>query len=184
MTYADLLQRIVLLLESKEVPYMVTGSVASSFHGTPRATFDLDIIIDPSETQLDNLLSELGNEHYVSIAAAEQAFQQRGMFNLIDYATGIKVDFILRKDRDFSQEEFQRRKRSPVMGVDSYVVTAEDSILSKLEWSKMSGSDRQLTDAMEIYRVNRELIDVAYLRKWAAQLEVTDLLAKVHDAPD
>ncbi len=84
MTYANLLRRIVTLLEDAKIPYMVTGSVASSFHGKPRATFDLDIVIDPTEQQLDHFLNELGDQYYVSTAAAKQAHEQRGMFNLID----------------------------------------------------------------------------------------------------
>ena len=149
MTYANLLGRIVGLLEDSKVAYMVTGSVASSFHGRPRATFDLDIVIDPSGEQLEEFLSRLGDDYYVSSAAAREAFEQRGMFNVVDYKTGIKADFILRKDRDFSRTEFERRRRAPLLNVACYVVTAEDSILSKLEWSKLSESDRQLSDVKE-----------------------------------
>jgi hypothetical protein len=161
---------------------MVTGSVASSFHGKPRSTFDLDIVIDPTEQQLDFFLNELGDQYYVSPAAAKQAHEQRGMFNLIDYATGIKIDFILRKDRAFSREEFGRRKLSSVMGVDSYVVTAEDSILSKLEWSKLSPSGRQLNDAVETCRVNSGLLEINYLKTWALELGVAKLLQSVLEA--
>jgi hypothetical protein len=96
---------------------MVTGSVASSFHGRPRATFDLDIVIDPTKQQLEDFLSRTGDDYYVSSAAAREAFEQRGMFNTVDYQTGIKADFILRKDRDFSCKEFERRRRARLLNV-------------------------------------------------------------------
>ena len=181
MTYASLLGRIVSLLEESEIAYMVTGSVASSFHGRPRATFDLDIVIDPTQRQLEEFLSRLGDEYYVSSAAAREAYEQRGMFNVIDYETGVKTDLILRKNRNFSQREFDRRKRESLMGVSGYVVTAEDSILSKLEWSKLGESGRQVSDVIDICRVNSDL-DVEYLRDWAEHLGIADLLSQVLEA--
>ena len=81
---------------------MLTGSVASSFHGKPRATFDLDIVIEPTRDQLEAFIGRLKDDYYISSAAAREALEERGMFNLVDYRTGIKVDFIVRKDRDFS----------------------------------------------------------------------------------
>jgi hypothetical protein len=181
VTYANLLGRIVSLLEDSKVAYMVTGSVASSFHGKPRATFDLDIVIDPTKQQLEEFLIGLGDEYYVSSAAAREAFEQRGMFNVVDYKTGIKADLILRKNRDFSRTEFERKRRASLLNVDCYVVTAEDSILSKLEWSKLAASDRQLSDVIETCRANSDL-DAEYLRDWAEQLGVADLLSQVLDA--
>ena len=181
MTYASLLGRIVSLLEESEIAYMVTGSVASSFHGRPRTTFDLDIVIDPTQRQLEEFLSRLGDEYYVSSAAAREAYEQRGMFNVIDYETGVKTDLILRKNRNFSQREFDRRKRESLMGVSGYVVTAEDSILSKLEWSKLGESGRQVSDVIDICRVNSDL-DVEYLRDWAEHLGIADLLSQVLEA--
>jgi hypothetical protein len=87
VTYTNLLGRIVGLLQDSKIAYIVTGSVESSFHGRPRATFDLDLVIDPTQQELEGFLSRLGQEYYVSSATAREAYEQRGMFRAIDYET-------------------------------------------------------------------------------------------------
>jgi TldD protein len=126
---------------------MVTGSFASTAHGLPRATQDLDIVIDPTGKSLDALLSVLTSEvYYVDVDVARDAFRNHGMFNVIDHATGWKIDFILRKDRSFSEQEFKRRRSTNLLGVEVFMASAEDTIIAKLEWAGSGESDRQLRD--------------------------------------
>jgi hypothetical protein len=107
---ADLLARMTGLLDAAGIPYMLTGSFASTLFGAPRTTQDIDIVIDPTLGALEKLLHALPDtEYYVSREAAREAYGAEGMFNLVDFATGWKVDLIIRKRRAFSQEEFTRR---------------------------------------------------------------------------
>ncbi len=107
----EVIGRFVRSLEVARVPYMVTGSFASSYHGAPRTTQDIDIVIAPTLVTLRALLAQFPDEHYyVSEDAALDAYADEGMFNVIDHLTGWKVDFILRKRRPFSQHEFGRRR--------------------------------------------------------------------------
>lgn len=110
------------------------------------------------------------------------ALSQRGQFNVIETAHACKIDLIIRKARPFSVEEFNRRVQMDLpVGPDVSVVTAEDSILSKLEWSKLSGgSTRQLDDAAAIVAVAASL-DRAYIEHWAAQIGVSDLWRRIAD---
>ena len=164
------------ILERAGIPYMVTGSLGSTLHGEPRATNDVDVVIDPSEEQLDALLDSLGEEFYVSLAAAREALKRRGMFNVIDTSSGLKADLIIRKNRPFSAEEFARRKPTTVQGIEVCAVSAEDAILSKLEWCKGGQSERQFRDALGVAIVQGNKLDVPYLRKWSRELNVDDLL--------
>src|SRR5262245_34125565 len=110
MTAEDILGRIVGALEQARIPYMLTGSFASAFHGAPRATQDIDIVISPSADQLRAMVRSLPeSEYYVDLGTALEARDQEGQFNVIDFATGWKVDLIVRKSRPFSREEFARR---------------------------------------------------------------------------
>ena len=177
----EVLGRVVALLERLAIPYMVTGSIAASYHGHPRATHDADVVIDPSATQADALVVEL--EHagfYVNAETAKQAIRERRQFNAIETARATKVDLIVRKARPFSEEEFSRRLRldlSFARGVA--VVTPEDAILSKLEWARQSGdSERQLRDAAGIVEISTS-IDRAYIRLWAHDLGVLDLWERI-----
>src|SRR5262245_44908961 len=135
MKQEEFLQAITQRLETTGIPFMVTGSYVSSHHGHPRATNDVDLVIDPTPAQLDHFLALLGQGYYVSQEAAREALAQRSMFNVIDFAEGWKADLIVRKDRPFSVEEFQRRQPETVAGFQVPIASAEDVILAKLEWN-------------------------------------------------
>ena len=94
------------------------------------------------------------------------------MFNVIDLATGWKIDLIIRKSRAFSQEEFSRRQRVRLHEVPLFVASAEDVVVSKLEWAKLSQSGRQIEDAAAILRTRWDMLDRSYLAKWIAELDL------------
>lgn len=138
MNEGKFLQLLVNELERAGIPFMITGSLASGYHGEPPMSYDMDLVIDASVTQIDNLVAASADRCYVSAEAARQAVRARTMFNVIDLTSGIKADLIIRKERAFSETEFARRKPARVLGVSAIVVTAEDSILSKLEWHRLT----------------------------------------------
>jgi hypothetical protein len=108
----DALGQVVALLERLSIPYMVTGSIATSYHGRPRATHDGDVVIDPTSPQLDALVSELARaKFYVDLEGARRAMGQRLQFNVIEITRAVKIDLIFRKERPFSEQEFSRRQR-------------------------------------------------------------------------
>lgn len=159
---------------------MVTGSIASAIHGEPRATRDVDVVIDPHEDHLPVLIAAFPpGEYYVGDAQA--ALDQRDMFNIIDLVGGWKVDLIVRKDRAFSREELRRRQPAVVAGIETFIATPEDAILSKLERQAMSRSDQQRRDVVEMLVANLSGLDRAYLEHWASELDVADLLHELWD---
>lgn len=108
MTTEDIFRRILKALGGAGVPYMLTGSFAASYHGVPRATQDIDIVIAPTASQLRQLIRLLPDtEYYISEEAALEALAREGQFNVIDFETGWKIDLIIRKSRPFSQTEFE-----------------------------------------------------------------------------
>jgi hypothetical protein len=179
----DLLREVVGALDETGIPHMLVGSFASSAHGAPRATQDVDIVIDPISQSLERFVKAFDPDRiYVDPSAAERAFLDRDQFNLIDMTTSWKVDLIIRKERPFSRNEFERRVRSTLLGVDVYQATAEDTVLAKLEWAAMGGSDRQVADAATVLAVGGDRLDQVYLDHWAAELGVSALLAQARKA--
>ena len=178
-TQKEFLMRLVGLLDKARIPYMVTGSMGSSFHGRPRATQDADLVIDPTEGQLGFLLPFLERDYYVSREAAYDAMRRRTMFNVIDLAGGWKADLIVRKDRPYSRREFERRRQIEAMGQTLWVVSPEDTVLSKLEWMKGRESDVHYPDALGVAVAQRENLDLAYLRTWAQELGVENGLTRL-----
>jgi hypothetical protein len=170
---------IAMRLEASGVPYMVTGSVASSAFGHARSTNDFDIIIDPTLETLGRFLNSLPTDWYVSRDAAHDALARRSMFNVIAMEGGWKADFIVRGQRPFDIEEFTRRRAHIVLGINVAVITPEDSILSKLDWSRDSESARQFDDAVGVARMNLPSLDLTYLHKWASELNLEARLEKV-----
>lgn len=84
-------------------------------------------------------------------------------FNLLDLHGGWKVDLVIRKDRPFSEVEFGRRQQLLVLGVPAMVASIEEVVLTKLEWAKISGSSRQIDDALGIVAVQHLTLDLPYL---------------------
>ncbi len=184
MTAVELLRKVVGALDQAGIPYMVTGSFAAAAHGVPRATQDIDMVIAPTPDQLQALIRSFpAAEYYVSESAAQDAIRQEGLFNLVDLALGWKVDFIIRKSRPFSRQEFDRRVALEVDGTPLTVVTAEDLILAKLEWYRMGESRRQLDDAAALLRLRGPELDLEYLRSWVGRLGLDDAWRAAQGTP-
>ena len=177
----DALRRVLDMLDRHRIPYMLTGSVAASYHGRPRATHDADIVLDPTLDQLNAFVGELAaSGFYVDPEGAHAALEQRRQFNAIEMQHACKIDLIVRKDRPFSRMELERRQRVDLSFASGVAVTTpEDAILSKLEWARNSGdSERQLRDAANVLEMNPG-VDRDYIERWASTLDVEALWQRV-----
>ena len=155
---------------------MLAGSMASTFHGEPRMTRDVDMVIDPTAESIGRFVAALDRSRFY-VDDAVGAVRRRDMGNVIDTETGWKVDLIVRKDRPFSREEFARRQPALIGGVELFIATAEDTVLAKLEWRSRSDSERQFSDVVAVLAAQE--LDVAYLRHWAAELGIAESLTEV-----
>jgi hypothetical protein len=180
VTFADLLALVIPELDGADIRYMVTGSLASSYHGEPRATRDLDLVIDPSPASLERLVDGLrASGFYVDGDVARRALTERSQFNAIG-PSAEKVDFVIRKERPFSIEEFGRREPADLLGTPGFITTAEDLVLAKLEWAAASDSDRQRRDVVGILAAADDL-DASYIERWATALGVREAWDAVCD---
>lgn len=170
-------------LEQLGVAYAVGGSLASSLHGMMRSTLDVDIVADMRLEHIPPLVAALSKEFYADDEMMRDAIEHRSSFNLIHYETAFKVDIFIRKLRAFDQMQLERRRTS-VIATDPeqsvYIVSPEDIILAKLEWYRMGGevSDRQWRDILGVLKTRAGELDLDYLRKWAGELKVSDLLER------
>jgi hypothetical protein len=184
VSQTELLTGAVRALDEAGVGYLLSGSLASSLQGEPRATHDIDLVIEVDMKVVDALARAFGTDPYFfDGAAARDALGERRMFNLIDTRTGDKIDFWPLTDDGFDASRFSRRVRIRAFDRDLVVSSPEDTILQKLRWAAAcGGSERQVNDAAGVYEVNVGSLDEAYLDAWAGRLGVEDLMADVRAA--
>lgn len=170
-------------LNDARIEYMLTGSLVSSLQGEPRATHDIDMVISlPSDRRkVESLLRAFKEPRfYLDPLAVTEAIDRRAMFNLLDTASGDKVDFWLLTDSPFDAARFARARTEHIGGLPIRVSSPEDTILMKLRWAVESGgSEKQYGDALRVYEVQHPLIDEEYLDRWAPRLGVDDLLHRL-----
>ncbi len=161
-------------LDAASIPYMLAGSFASTLHGRPRSTQGVDLVIDPPQRSIRELVASIPPERgYVDLSTALAALRARDMFNVIDLDTGWKADLIVRKARAFSVREFERRRRTEWQRLSIYVASPEDVVLSKLEWCRLSGgSERQLADVAGVIAALGQELDVQYIEEWLEPLHI------------
>lgn len=175
MSVTTVFEKVRAALDAAGIPYLVTGSFASSAHGIPRSTNDIDVVIAPSPQQLDSLLKQFPETDFATDRDdAFDSLQRKSLFNIVDYATMWKIDFIIRQPTPFDASRFARRGIVDIAGVMLYTASAEDILLTKLWWAKLGESELQIKDAAGIIQVQGENLDLGYVNRWVATLELDD----------
>lgn len=181
MTIAEVLHLVASRLDELKVPYLVGGSFASAAHGVPRSTNDADLVVDLPLSKAQDLVKAFQKEFYVDLGEVNRAIAARTSFNMIHLESFYKTDLFVLGETEYAREQFSRRalERLGDLTMRSvYLATAEDTVLSKLDWYRQGGgiSDQQWRDVLGILKVQRGALDLAYLRKWAEKLNLADLL--------
>ena len=181
MSQQNLLIHVLGALDGAGVPYMVTGSMASSIQGEPRSTHDIDVVVDLEPGAVGALAGSFPEpDYYLNLEAAREAIDARSMFNVLDLTSGDKVDFWLLTEEAFDRSRFARRQQVSLFGMRVSISSPEDTILAKLRWSLLSGgSDRQERDALAVFELQFALLDQSYLDEWADRLDVGPLLERL-----
>lgn len=175
--------RVLEVFDRLGIRYHVAGSFASSIHGVPRQTRDLDLVADLPVETVPALVALLERDFYLDAESVRRAIARHISFNLLHLDTGFKIDVFPLGPTAFDRSEFHRA--APQRLVDEpprevFVKSAEDILLRKLEWYRAGGevSDRQWTDVLGIVRTQGNRLDFDYLRRWAEELRVEDLLER------
>ena len=168
-------------LERLGVPWVAGGSIASSMHGEPRATNDVDLVVALRINDVKPLVSTMGLEYYIDADAVRDAVGDASSFNAVHFDSSIKADFFVAGDNPFEAERLAQRQRVDMPNGFLYVDTAEHTLLRKLEWYRRCGetSERQWRDVQAIARIQGDRLDRVRLGRWAEHLGVTDLLRRL-----
>ncbi|UYN89354.1 MAG: hypothetical protein KIT08_09670 [Anaerolineales bacterium] len=152
-----------------------------------RTTQDADIVAKLKMQDAKPLVAALQKDFFIDEQMVTGAIVSRSSFNILHIGTMFKVDIFIPSERKFTQQQFARSKTAALSlehAVQAVVASPEDTILAKLEWYKQGGevSERQWRDILGLIAVQRDLLDINYLKQTAAQLGLTALLAKAFES--
>jgi hypothetical protein len=180
------LVRLIEVLDRLEIAYQIGGSVASSAHGIPRTTLDVDLVVDMAPELIDDFASELNPDFYADADFIRESFARGRAANVIHLRTAWKFDLFPLQPDEYSQVAFARRSLREIRPdggdvIECAVASAEDTILRKLDWYRAGNesSERQWNDILGVCRTAKERMDFTYLRRWAAHLKLDDLLERL-----
>jgi hypothetical protein len=151
---------------------MLTGSMAMNYYAQPRMTRDIDLVVALGAGDVDRVVRLFSPDYYVSREAVDSSIAQQSLFNLVHLASVIKVDCIVRKQGQYGLTEFNRRRRIRIENFETWIVSKEDLILSKLFWARDSRSELQLGDVKNLVSTG---YDRAYIASWTKALGLSNL---------
>lgn len=175
---AELLKKIASFLREYQIPYMITGAWSVIFWGRPRASHDIDFVIELSKNDIrkaENAFKRLSGEFLIQAGAIEEAILKKNMFNVLHLPTMLKMDFWLLKEEPFDKSRFSRKKNEMIFGQEMAVASPEDTIIQKLRWYKESKIEKHLVDAAFVYRIQERKLDKKYLERWVKELKILPL---------
>ncbi|MBW1911530.1 MAG: hypothetical protein JRJ11_18660, partial [Deltaproteobacteria bacterium] len=177
MELFELLQKIVDVFEYLQIPYLVTGSVASMAYGEPRLTNDIDVVAGIEEQHVAGLIKAFpADEFYISEDMVREAVHYHRQFNIIHPASGLKVDVIIKQNTPFDSSRFRRLQR--IYLAESYqanFAAPEDVIIKKMEYYREGGSEKHLRDIAGILKISGELVDRDYISDWSRRLGLIEI---------
>ena len=183
MSQQELVKKVVHALDNARIEYMMTGSVVSSLQGEPRSTHDIDIVVIMHPSSIKKLIHYFPSpDYYLDEKSIVDAIQTKNTFNLLDMQEGIKVDFWMLTDDPFDQSRFSRKYTEDYQGLKIQVSRPEDTIIIKLKWAKLSGgSEKQFIDALRVYEIQRDNLDMDYLKRWVQMVGLESLWNRLED---
>jgi hypothetical protein len=176
----DILKLVCCRLEQANIPYMLTGSLASNFYAIPRMTRDIDLVVEIHSSKIDALVQIFKDDFYIDKNSIIEAIKHESVFNIIHNVLIYKIDFIIRKNILYRTIEFQRRRQVQLNNARVWIVSPEDLIISKLFWAKDSFSEMQLKDIKNLLLVLKNL-DKDYINEWVQTLGLKNIYSKVQD---
>jgi hypothetical protein len=167
-------------LNKADIPYMISGSIAANYYTIPRMTRDIDIIIELKQDDIDEFVGLFEGDFYINRETVTEEVSRQGMFNLIHNQHIIKIDFIIKKSSPYQQAEFSRKTQVLIEQSPMWFVSAEDLVISKLNWAKDSHSEMQLKDVANLIRTV-ESLDMEYIHHWIQKLDLQQTYKEAKD---
>lgn len=181
MNVDELLRRVVAVLEDLELPYLLTGSIATTLYGEPRFTNDIDVVVDLPARRIEEFCAAFpSDEYYLDEESVRRAVDRHRQFNVIHPRSALKVDVIIPPPSAFERSRFARaRREAPATDFTAVFSSPEDAIIKKMESYRDGGSDKHLRDIVGVLKIGGEAIDREYIGEWAQRLDVQEIWQRI-----
>ena len=165
-----LLHEISQMLNGLQIPYMLTGSLAYNLYAIPRATRDIDMIIEIQQTDVMRFLQAIQGKYYFYEPTIIEEIKRHGLFNIIHLESSYKIDFIVRSDDIFEIAKFKERNAIEFEGNKLYVISLENLIISKLRWIQLLESELHKRDIETLLKSPN--VNIEYIKQWCKKLNL------------
>jgi hypothetical protein len=179
----DTITPIATVLEQLDVNYCITGTIANSIYGMQRAAFDVDFTANLSLENIPFFLSLLPSSYYFDEVSIKDAIVQQTFFEGLHFSTMLKVHVSPRSVDSFMKKLYQRVQFYALVkeGKIFRIASPEDTILTQLVAYKASVTDDCWNEILSVLKVQKEVLDIAYLQQWATPLNVRSLLERAFE---
>lgn len=164
------LERVVRELENAHIPYMLVGGMVLNVYAIPRMTRDFDLVIQLKKEDIKKFVAIFEGTAYIYEPSVVEEVERKGMFNVIDWQTAFRIDFMLLKESEYYQLAFERKIRDNSLGFDIWACRAEDLILAKLDWIQVLESEKQKEDISLLLKLPD--LEVEYIHFWCKKLHL------------
>ena len=176
----EFLRLVIDALESAGIDYLVGGAIAAWAWGEPRATQDLDLVVDIPFEAVTRLSNELETRDMLvpPEIILDALVEDRAdiPINAIHSHGGLKADlYPIRAGDELRREAFKRRLEidfGPPIG-NIFIHSPEDLILYKLQFFSMNQQPKHIRDITSILQAKKNQLDLGYIEKWVNQLGLT-----------
>lgn len=173
-------------LNTEKIPYMITGAWSSIYYGRPRASHDIDFVVELASYKLDKIVeafSKLSEDFAIQLETIQSAIERKSLFQAIHLPTMLKIDFWILTEGLFDRSRFKRRKKVKIFNRFMDMATPEDTIIQKFRWFKEGRIEKHLVDAAFVYHIQNKNLDKRYLHKWIEELKLSkyfELMKKIN----
>ena len=166
-------------LEALDVPYILVGSLASNFYGVPRATQDADFVVQVEQDGVRDIVQRLGSRFRLVPQTSFEMVTATTRYIVEAVDVPFQIELFLLSEDPHDQERFLRRRTVKLMDRQTFVLTAEDTVITKLRWSRHGNRTKDIEDVRGVIAVQSDRIQWDYVETWCERHDTRDLLDEI-----